>query len=101
MSIYRNALESLFPSAGFGDSTCTDAGIVADSSDTQVEVMTLILVPLGDLSAYDDDTVSILQHVSTIVTEAVSDGSFEARIRQLAPGTEMASIIVQVVSADT
>ena len=103
--IYTNTLDAILPAATFSESVCVDATELTDEGTIQIEVTTEITMPLVETRVYDDDSATVLYHVSTIVTAAVSDGSFESQLLAFAAAAgrrlDMTSITVEGVSIDT
>ena len=104
-TIYTNALDAIVPEATFSDGVCADLDEVTDEGTQQIETTTEVTVPLSELGAYDDDTMTIMGHVMSIVTAAASDGTFTSQIQYFAGlagrRLDMTSISVQGVSVDT
>ena len=73
-----------------GNATFSDAEC-SDDADDSVSIMVEVTVPLVVVALYDDDEASVLHHVTTILVEAVSTGSFTATVQSVASGRRLST----------
>ena len=73
------------------NATFSDAECSSDSDDS-VSVTTEVTIPLQVVNSYDDDDVTVLQHVTNILVEAVSTGTFTATIQSVASGRRLSTV---------